>query len=281
MKVFLNGELVPEERACVSVFDRGFLYGDGLFETIAVHNGEPFRWPRHFARLQRGAEFLRMSIPGSSAELLRHAHDLMRANAMRACLLRITISRGIGPRGYSPKGADRPTVVMTTHPAADFIASGPRQWRLIISSFRVPANEALATFKTCNKLPQILARAEAESRAADEALLLNTDGNLAEAATSNLFWIEGATVCTTSLNSGILAGVMRDFVLELCASLRVSVEEKLARPETLHGSNGVFLSMSSLGIVEATELDGRALGLSNLVQRLYDGYREALFKETA
>lgn len=280
MKVVLNGNLVPEEQALVSVFDRGFLYGDGLFETIAVHNRRLFRWPQHVARLHRGAEFLQMSLPCTSTELLRHATDLVRANEMPEGLLRITVSRGVGLRGYSPKGADRPTFVMTTHSARDVPASTPRQWRLITSSFRVMAREPLATFKTCNKLPQILARAEAESRDANEALLLNTDGELAEAASSNLFWIEKDTTCTTPLNSGILAGVMRDFALELCVSLRIRVEEKSARPEALHQAAGVFLTMSTLGIVEVTALDDRLLRSSNLVQRLYAAYREALIKET-
>src|SRR6266540_4094146 len=116
MKVFLNEGLVPEEQALVSVFDRGFLYGDGLFETITVHNRNLFRWPQHFARLHRGAEFLQMPIPCSSAELLRHAKDLLGANEMPEGLLRITLSRGVGQRGYSPKGADQRTLVMVNYP---------------------------------------------------------------------------------------------------------------------------------------------------------------------
>jgi branched-subunit amino acid aminotransferase/4-amino-4-deoxychorismate lyase len=143
--------------------------------------------------LIRGAEFLQIPLPCPDDELLKQARALIGANQLPDCLLRITVSRGVGLRGYSLIGADRPTVVMTTH-ATSHAAPAPRQWRLIIASFRVPANEPLANYKTCNKLPQILARAEAESRGANEALLLNTNNELAEAASSNLFWIEGDTV---------------------------------------------------------------------------------------
>jgi aminodeoxychorismate lyase len=276
MKVCLNGSLVGEEQAVISVFDRGFLYGDGLFETIAVQQGRLFRWRQHLARFERGAQFLKLSIPASPVELHRNASDLINANQIETGLLRITLSRGRGPRGYSPRDARKPTLVMTSYPAPPGGVSAPSRWRLIVSSFRVPAAEPLAAFKTCNKLPQILARAEAESSGADEALLLNTNGELAEAASSNLFWIEGQTICTTPLTSGILAGVMRELVLELCAAQGLQTKQTPARPATLHHADGVFLTMSSLGIVEAIALDQQELRSSTLVRQIYGHYREAL-----
>src|SRR5215469_42970 len=108
MIAFLNGELVPEEQATVSVMDRSFLYGDGLFETMLVHNGMPFRWSEHMERLERGAEFLKIRVPFTSAALLDFARELVRANRMPESLLRLTLSRGVGVRGYSPKGAAHP-----------------------------------------------------------------------------------------------------------------------------------------------------------------------------
>jgi len=281
MKVFLNGKLVPEEEAVVSIFDRGFLYGDGLFETIRIHNGKPFRWTQHLARLRRGAEFLRLKVPISCSELLLRAVELVAANQLSDALLRITLSRGVGIRGYSPKGAGQPTLVMATHRAPALSEEALQRWRLVISSMRVPAGEPLAAFKTCNKLPQILARAEAESRGADEALLLNTKGELAEAASSNLFWIEGEAICTTPLTSGILAGIMRELIFELGASMRIHVQEKAAQPDTLRGASGVFLTLSSLGIVEATELEGRSLATSTLVEHIFASYRQTVMEETA
>jgi len=125
MKVLLQGKIVPEEQAVVSVFDRGFLYGDGLFETIRLINGRMFRWPQHLARLQRGAEFLQLQLPYPADQLANWGYELARANGLLDCLLRVNLSRGVGPRGYSPRGADRPTLVMTTHPVADVNSQEP------------------------------------------------------------------------------------------------------------------------------------------------------------
>ncbi len=263
----------------VSVFDRSFLYGDGLFETIRVYGGKPFRWMQHCERLRRGAEFLKINLPYSPEELGRFAQRLIERNRWPESLLRITLSRGVGPRGYSTAGADSPTLVMTMHPAPPVDPQNPPRWRLITSSFRVPAKERLATFKTCNKLAQILARAEAEAVGADEALLLNTDGEIAEAASSNLFWLEDYTVCTTPLSAGILAGVTRGLVLELCASLSLPCREKRMRPAALKKASGVFVTLSTLEVVEITHLDSFPLRRSKQVGLIRQAYREAIQKE--
>jgi len=173
MIVFLNGNFVPEDQAVVSVFDRSFLYGDGLFETMRICKGESFRWEQHLERFAQGAKFLKIRLPFSNDSLRRYVAELVARNQMPEALLRATLSRGIGLRGYSPKGADHPSLVMSLHPAPAMDA--PARWNLITSSCRLPANEPLAQFKTCNKLSQILARAEADAAGADEALLLNTE----------------------------------------------------------------------------------------------------------
>ena len=180
MIVFLNGRLVPETQAVVSVFDRSFLYGDGLFEVMRVCSGRPFRWAEHFDRFQRGAAFLKIQVPFAEGDLRKQALQLIERNGMPESLLRVTLSRGVGLRGYSPKGADSPALVMTLHPAPDADGQPVPRWRVMTASFRLPANEPLAQFKTCNKLPQILARAEADAAGADESLLLNTLGDVAD-----------------------------------------------------------------------------------------------------
>src|ERR1700722_14960787 len=119
MIVFFNGEFVAEEKAVVSVFDRSFQFGDGLFETMRVYRGKPFRWLDHIERLKRGAEFLKIQLPFAEKELNRHALELIERNQMQEALLRIGLSRGVGKRGYSPKGADKPTIVLSLHPAPD------------------------------------------------------------------------------------------------------------------------------------------------------------------
>jgi aminodeoxychorismate lyase len=276
MIVFLNGQFVPEEQAVVSVFDRGFLYGDGLFETMRAVKGEPFRWKQHLERLNRGAEFLRIQAPFPPDALREFAAQLISRNRMPEALLRLTLSRGVGVRGYSPQGAQQPSLVMSLHPAPVIDPQNPPRWRLVTSSFHLPAHEPLAQFKTCNKLAQVLARAEADAAKADEALLLNTDGLVAEASSSNLFWVEGNTVCTPPLASGILAGVTREVVLEICQRLGLAVREAGIRRAELDQADGVFLSLSSVGIAEGASLDGRALRISPLTARIRKAYTTLL-----
>ena len=280
MIVFLNGQFVPEEQAVVSVFDRGFQYGDGLFETMRVLNGSPFRWEQHWERLARGAAFLNIPLPFESRELRAMGERLITTNRMPDSLLRLAVSRGVGRQGYSPKGAARTTMVMSSHPAPAIDLQRPPRWRVVISAFRLPANEALAQFKTANKLPQVLARAEADAGHADEALLQNTDGYVVEGASSNFFWVEPDAVCTPPLASGILAGVTRAVVLEICRDLGLAIREATVVPDQLRQAQGVFLSLSSFGIVEVISLDGHPLGQSPWVERIRESYAGLLQRES-
>ena len=227
-------------------------------------------------RLERGAEFLNIKVPFPPAALSEFAAQLVGRNQMPDALLRLTLSRGVGVRGYSPQGATQPSLVMSLHPAPVIDPQNPPRWRLVTSSFHLPANEPLAQFKTCNKLAQVLARAEADAANADEALLLNTDGVVAEATSSNLFWVEGNTVCTPPLASGILAGVTREVVLEICQGLGLAVREAGIRQAELHQADGVFLSLSSVGIAEGVSLDGRTLRLSPVVAGIRRDYTTLL-----
>ena len=279
--VFLNGQFVPEDQAVVSVFDRGFLYGDGLFEVIPVFNGKPFRWEQHLERFSHGAGLLKIKPPFASVELRNFTDQLIGKNQMPDALLRFSLSRGVGLRGYSPKGADAPTFVMTLHPLPGTSAQEPPQFKLVTSSLRLPVGEPLAQFKNANKLPQILARAEADDAGADEALLLNTDGNVVEGTTSNLFWIEGETVCTAPLASGILPGVTRSVVLEICGSLGLKTDERNITSPQLAQTDGVFISLSSWGVVAAQSLDGGTLKSSQLVGKIRRAYWELVQAETA
>lgn len=264
MQTFLNGRFIPEAEAVVPITDRGFLYGDGLFETIRVQNSTPLWWSRHLARFQRGAETLRLKLPWTDTELRRFAAELITKNALPNCILRLTVSRGNGARGYSIQGANSPTVVMTLHP----LRPAPASIRLATATIRVPAHDPLSAIKTANKLPQILARAEAEERGADEALLLNVEGEVAEASSSNVFWIRNGTVGTPPVSAGALAGVMRDVVIELCRAHQIPVVEESIARSALLGMDAVFLTNSGQGIVPVAEIDAQKLQSSPMVTQL-------------
>jgi aminodeoxychorismate lyase len=271
MIVFLNGRFVPEAQAVVPISDRGFLYGDGLFETIRVSKGRPVWWRSHLSRLQHGADYLKLTLPWPTDELRRFATKLIEQNALPESVLRITLTRGSGSRGYSPKGADNPTLAMTLHPLRAVISP----IRLATSSLRIPASDPLAGFKTVSKLVHVLARAEADARGAHEALLLNTDGHVAEAAASNLFWLADGAVCTPPIADGAMAGVAREVVLEICRVRNIPVRELHLKPDDLFRVDGVFLTNSVAGIVPASELDGVSLNQSPFVAELTTAYESA------
>ncbi len=281
MTVLINGQFVPAEQALVPATDRSFLYGDGVFETIPVYNGKPFRWAQHLERLTRGADFLKIRLAFAPKELRVLAGQLIERNQMPNAVLRLTLSRGAGERGYSPKGAEAPLVVMTLDPMQPVDPQNPPHWRLQTSSYKLPASDPLSSFKTNNKLLQVLARAEAEAADADDALLLNSNSEVAETSSANLFWIYRDTVYTTPTGRGALPGITRAVVLELCQALNLPSNKRVIKPESLRKSDGIFLSLSSLGIVPVCAIDGEPVPTSPVVDKILATYHEVVQRETA
>ena len=280
MTALINGKFVPPEQAVVSVIDRSFLYGDGVFETIPVYNRKPFRWAQHLERLTRGADFLKIRLDFAPKELRVLASELIERNQVANAVLRVTLSRGMGERGYSPKGAESPIVVMTLHPMEPVDPQNPPCWRLKTSSYKLPASDPLSSFKTNNRLLQVLARAEAEEADADDALMLNTNGEVAETSSANLFWIYRDTVYTTPTGRGALPGITRAVVLELCQALNLPTNKRVIKPESLRKSDGLFLSLSSLGIVPVSAIDEETMPFSPIVEKIRTTYCEIVQRET-
>jgi branched-chain amino acid aminotransferase len=274
MLVFLNGQFVPEAQAVVPVNDRGFLLGDGLFETMRVAAGRPFRFQEHLERLAHGADFLKIKLPFTPQELAGFAGQLIEKNRMPEAVLRLTLTRGPGGRGYAPGGESRPTVVMTLHPLPP--SPNPGGWKLVTASFRVPGGDPLASFKTTSKILHVLARAEAAERGADEALLLNTNGEVAETAGGNLFWVQDDTICTVPAEHGVLPGITRGAVLDLCRELDLKTRQSDIQPAALKESEGVFVTQSVFGIVPVATFDGDPVASSPLVTQIARAYRESL-----
>ena len=272
--VFLNGQFLPEAQAVVPVSDRGFLLGDGLFETMRVAGGRPFRLPQHLERLARGADFLKIKLPFTPDELTGFAGQLVEQNQMPEAILRLTLTRGPGGRGYTPNGESQPTLVMTLHPAPPL--ENPVEWSLVTSSFRIPAADPLASFKTTSKILQVMARAEAVERGADEALLLNTNGEVAETASGNLFWIHDNTICTVRAGGGALPGVTRAVVLEICHALGLQTSERIIKPSALKNFEAIFITQSVFGIVPVVKFDGGPVPSSPLVDQIARAYHEML-----
>jgi aminodeoxychorismate lyase len=278
MIVFLNGQFVPELQAVVPVNDRGFMYGDGLFETMRVCGGRPFRMAQHLERMTRGADFLKIKCPFTPKELVNFAEQLIGQNQMPEAVLRVTLTRGPGERGYTPQIDSQPTVVMTLHTAPPMDVENPVQWRLITSSYRIPAADPLSSFKTMSKLVHVMARMEAVEKDADEALLVNTNGEVAETASGNLFWVYQENICTAPTGRGVLPGITRSVVLEICQRLGLPTNKCVIKPKALRNSEGIFITQSALGIVPVATLDGEPVAPSPLLDPVLRAYHEMLAK---
>ena len=275
MLVFLNGQFLPDAQAVVPVSDRSFLLGDGLFETMRVVGGKPFRFAQHLERMARGADFLKIKPPFAPKELEKFARRLIEENNLTDAILRVTLSRGPGGRGYAFNGECHPTLVMTLHAAPPDHST---EWSLVTSSFRIPAADPLSSFKTTSRVLNVLARAEAVEKSADEALLINTNGEVAETAGGNLFWVYQDIICTVPTGRGVLPGITRAVVLEICQSLGLQVNKRVIKPEALRNSAGIFVTQSALGIVPVSVFDGEPVAPSPLVDQIAQAYNEMLMK---
>jgi branched-chain amino acid aminotransferase len=265
--------MTPTAEARVSIFDRSFLYGDGLFETLPLRGGKPFRWEQHWDRLVRGAEFVGIRLPFRADELLGGMKEIMRLCGQYDVLARIHVSRGEGPRGYGTRGCDHPTVVLTLFPLANRPGGQPLRWRLITASIRQPSGDRLSAYKHASKLANVVARREAELAGADEALLLNSQGHLTESASGNVFWLESATLLTPPIAAGALAGVTRELVIEIARREGWEIKETLAPADRLLQADGAFLTTSGSGMIIAESLDNTTLKRSLIVDQLAELYR--------
>lgn len=265
MLAFVDGKFVPEDSPALTVRDRSFMYGDGLFETIRIINTRPFLWPEHLDRLQRGANFLRIRIPASPAELEHAILHLISQNVVIDGTIRLHLSRGPGIRGYSPKGADKPTLVITAHP---FTTPLPSKLRVITSTVRVFSADPALRYKTANRLANILAKIEADEANLDDALILNERNEIAEASGANIFAIRAGKLITPPLSAGALEGTTRAFILKNFAADEAPLL-------TLHDSEGAFLTSAGHLATPIIECDGKPLPIHPLVAQIRRACDEA------
>ena len=252
MKLYLNGAIVAAEQAALSPADRGFTLGDGLFETIKARQGRPLRLDAHLARLAGGAAILRLPLPDGRAWLDHAIAAVLDANGLADSAMRLTISRGPGPRGLLPPDPCTPTIVVTAGP----LPAQPGPARAVVArNVRRNASSPLSRCKALSYLDNVLARFEAEERGADDALLLNTDGRLAESTIANLFVVgDDGILSTPPLSDGALPGVRRAEVLRGM----VALERGIAVAE-LMSAREAFLT-NALSVRPLVAVDGQPIG---------------------
>ncbi|WP_418284292.1 aminotransferase class IV [Halorubrum sp. DTA46] len=261
----VDGELVPADEAVVSVEDRGFAYGDAAFETVRAYGGDPFRWADHAERLANTCETLGLDHGLSDADLKRRIDETLAANEFADAYVKCSITRGVQPGTLDPQPEVDPTVVVIAKPlprggvGSEPVHGGPAA--IQTTKTRKPSSRALpADAKTHNYLNGILARLELRVTGADEALMLDPDGNVAEGATSNLFFVDGTALKTPSLDGPILPGITRETVIELAEAEGIPVEEGTYPPDAVREADEVFLTNSTWEIRPVSRVDGIEIG---------------------
>ena len=263
MWVYLNDRIVQAERAQISVFDRGFLYGDGVFETVRIHDGQPVWLDRHLARLADSCKQIGLSLPDKPWPAI--FQKVIDKNRVDHAAIRLTLSRGAADTGDDPilrSAQDRlqntTTIVLFHRPLPHVTPSQRRRGiRLTLTTIRRLSPRSHPTqAKTLNYLNSLLAKREAAERGAFDGLMATTDGYVAECSMSNIFFIRDGTLYTPSLACGVLPGITRGVVLDVAPSLGLQIREGRYRPAFLYGADECFLTGSGIGILPVQAIDG-------------------------
>lgn len=284
-KVWVNGWLQPADRTALGPLDRGFTLGDGLFETVRVYRGVPFRLEAHLRRLEEGLARLGIRPPGGPGlpRVRAGVAAVLRDGGKEDASLRITVSRGPGPPGLAPPTEDTPSVVVMLAPYQPQEHWYRQGLSVRITEGRVNEGGLTAGLKHLGYLESILARQQADRYGADDGILLNGRGNLAEGTASNLFLVRRNVLLTPSLREGILPGVTRATVLELAGRRGLAVWEGALPVRLLDEAQEVFLTSSLRELAPVVDVDGRpvAEGCPGPVWRgLQELYRERVARET-
>lgn len=255
----LDGSILPEDEARVPVLDRGFLFGDSVYEVVRTTAGVPFGWPEHFARLRTSAAAIRLELDLDDRELARRVDATVRAAAHGDSYVRIIATRGSGSApniglAYAP---GPPRWVVLVRPAPD-VRGHPARIALV-QRLRNDRRALDPATKSGNYLNNVLALAEAQAAGATDCVMANADGNVTEASTANLFVLLGGVWCTPPLEAGLLAGVTRGLLLGFLRGSSAAVEERNVTAGDLARADEIFLSSTLREISPVTHLDGREL----------------------
>ena len=263
--IWLDGQWLDRESAAVSVFDHGLLYGDGVFEGIRVYGGVAFRLQEHLERLYDSAQAIWLTIPMPIEEMTALTEEAVRRSGLDDAYTRHIITRGVGDLGLDPRKCPAPTVII--------IVDGIRLWpaevyerglRVVTAGTPIPQRESLSPrVKSLNYLPHILAKIEGIHAGADEVLMLDSSGSVAEGSGQNLFVVKKGKLRTPPASAGILKGVTRDVVLELAGEAGLPAEEVQLNRYDVYTADEAFFSGTAAEIVYIREVDGRVIGAGN------------------
>lgn len=258
--VSINGVLKAPEEAVVSVYDRGFLYGDSVFETVRTYGGRSFALDEHLRRLERSAERVGIPMPIDRQTFAMEIEQAIAAAANPESYARAMLTRGTGPMGLDPNLATGPLRVIFIEPLKPLADELYRDGVSVITYRTERASDAAHGAKIGNYLASVLALKAAKSAGAHEALIIDTQGRVLEGTTSNVFWLRGDKLLTPPEEAGILAGITRAHLLQLAPSVGLTIELATPMPKDLTSADEVFISSSLREVLPVVAVDGTAIG---------------------
>ncbi|HIE65636.1 MAG: aminotransferase class IV [Nitrospira sp.] len=282
MWIYLNDRFVPEEEAKVSIFDHGFLYGDGLFETVRAYSGRIFALSEHLDRLSHSADRLEILLP-PRASLETLLYETLRQNQLNNAMLRLTITRGEAGIGLAPNSRPKAKTTLVITPrlfdgyAAEYYKNGVSA---AIVSVRRNSPDALdPALKSLSFLNNVMAKIEATKKGAFEGIFLDLKGRLSEGTTSNLFWLQDGVIKTPAARASILEGITRGVVLGLAKKTGISLKKGCYLPEELLGAEEAFLTNTGLELMPLTKVNGKKIGTGlpgGMTRRLHQAFKEVV-----
>ena len=260
--IYIDGEYFPEADAKVSVFDHGLLYGDGIFEGIRFYNGRVFRLEEHLERLWDSARSICLEIPISRSEMTEALLETIRKNDLRDGYIRLLVTRGVGNLGLNPAQCKRPSVIIIVAQIALYSEAVYRNGLTVVTCATRRTNPGALNpaVKSLNYLNNVMARIEANLAGADEALMLNDAGNVAECTADNVFVIKHGQIFTPPITAGALRGITRAVVFEIAAELGMKISETEITRHDVFIADECFLTGTAAEVIPVVECDGRPIG---------------------
>jgi len=276
--VYVNGKIAPADQAVVPVYDHGFVYGEGVYETLRSYNLVPFLYDRHMRRLRQSADRLLLDVPFDDATMLQWIDQTVAAaGQLNEAYIRILLTRGVGDLTYDPKSTPTPTTVIIVKPLEEppdrVFNNGIRI--SLVDMLRNHPRSVNPIIKSNNLLNNALAMQEAHRRGAEEALMCNYRGELSECSQSNFFRGRGGAALTPTSEAGLLLGVTRAYLFEIGREIGVDVREETLFPQDLLTADEAFITSTTRGLSPVTRIDGRPVGdgkPGSVTMKLLDTY---------
>jgi branched-chain amino acid aminotransferase len=262
LQIYIDGEFFDQADAKVSVFDHGLLYGDGVFEGIRFYNGRVFRMEEHMDRLWESARSICLEVPISRQEMNEALLETIRQNDLRDGYVRLVVTRGVGTLGLNPAHCKQPSIIIIASTVALYSEELYKRGLTVVTvpTRRMGPATLNPAIKSLNYLNNVLARLEANLSDADEALMLNDAGNIAECTADNVFLVKRGQIMTPPITAGALRGITRSVVFDIAAELKIKISEPELTRHDLYTADEAFLTGTAAEVIPMIKVDGRTIG---------------------